>query len=341
MRPLRFPIAGSALICAALASSPASVPAQSPGGVLGKLPNPVWVMRPDTDELNNVVNRKDCLTADVAITFNLTLSNVTQDKVLQVWSGSDCAIKTNRDQNTSCVKVVDKSATSGVVSIAVKDMLQKPGVPASGVGTGTEQTCDDAGGSSVATKRLLWFLVLDPAALTNAVDQLSWEFSFDMVPPNAPGGATAGPGEQSIVVTFDPPADSSDLRSYRVYCSDDTGGCTSETLIAGQDPPAGMTECGSVNSKLATSVTATGLENGKSYAVAVTSEDAVGNTSPLSNVTCGIPQEVTGFYEAYRAAGGEAGGGFFACSLAPARRGAYGALAALALAAAALWRRRR
>lgn len=288
----------------------------------------------------NVVNLRDCTTPDVLVDFNVTIGTVADGHVLQVWSGSDCATKTNRDQNNSCVKVFESNAVSSHTQIRVKDMLQPSGNTALGIGTGNDETCNNTGGSTVATKRLLWFLVLDPAALTTTVAQASWEFSFDMSPPKAPVGATAGPGEESLVVTFDAP-DETDLSKYRVYCTPDAGDCTSATLIAGEDPPAGLADCGSTNSKAATSVTAKGLMNGTSYAVAVASEDLVGNTSKLSNVTCGVPQEVTGFYEAYRAAGGEAGGGFFACSFSPARGGAYGALGALALAAAALWRRRR
>ena len=73
--------------------------------------------------------------------------------------------------------------------------------------------------------------------------------------------------------------------------------------------------------------------------VGVASTDAFGNVGALSSVACGMPQEVTGFYEAYRAAGGKAGGGF--CGFAPARRGAAPILLGLVLGAVALLRRRR
>jgi hypothetical protein len=101
-----------------------------------------------------------------------------------------------------------------------------------------------------------------------------------------------------------------------------------------------MTECGSQNAKgTQTFTTSSTLDNGVAYAVAVASEDDVGNVGVLSELACGTPKEVTGFYEAYRAAGGEAGGGF--CTFGPARRGAIPLAVATLLGLLVLARRRR
>jgi hypothetical protein len=81
------------------------------------------------------------------------------------------------------------------------------------------------------------------------------------------------------------------------------------------------------------------LQNNMLYAVGVASTDAFGNVGVLSNVACGTPQDVTGFYEAYRAAGGQAGGGF--CSFARPRRADMAFAGLLLLGAVVLWRRRR
>jgi len=59
----------------------------------------------------------------------------------------------------------------------------------------------------------------------------------------------------------------------------------------------------------------------------------------LSGLACGTPRDVTGFYEAYTEAGGQAGGGY--CTFAPAHRDALWTGAALLLAAGAFWRRRK
>ena len=55
---------------------------------------------------------------------------------------------------------------------------------------------------------------------------------------------------------------------------------------------------------------ATGLINGVAYNVAVATTDSYQNTGVLSTTVCQVPQPVTGFFEAYRDAGGEGGGGF-------------------------------
>jgi hypothetical protein len=81
-------------------------------------------------------------------------------------------------------------------------------------------------------------------------------------------------------------------------------------LVAGQVPSADVLanyRCGTAG-KADTSFTIAGLFDYQSYAVAIASTDAVGNVGPLSTVVCGTPQPVVGFFEAYRAAGGTAGG---------------------------------
>jgi hypothetical protein len=74
------------------------------------------------------------------------------------------------------------------------------------------------------------------------------------------------------------------------------------------------------------------------YAVAVSAVDELGNPGPLSNIDCEAPEDLEEFFEAYRRAGGQGGGGF--CSV---DRGASGSLAWLLAAStllALLWRRK-
>jgi hypothetical protein len=116
--------------------------------------------------------------------------------------------------------------------------------------------------------------------------------------------------------------------------------CTSSILVPGQPVPDGAMPCGTIGA-----LTSKGgetdpvLQNDTSYVVAIATEDDANNIGVLSNLACARPQDVTGFYEAYRDAGGDAGGGF--CSFAPARREAWTIGVALLLGAGALWRRRR
>lgn len=327
------------VLALALAGTTVSQARAQTTGVTITLGAPLWDNRPPTDQLNNIVNRADCLAPDVKIRFAVKLTSTASlsGKLVEVWSGSDCATQTNRNENNQCVQVYTGEAVSKDVSVAVKDILQKVGNSAYGIGTGTDDTCDEGAISTAATARILWFMVFDPASTATPLAQSQWKFTYDLTPPSPPKNVVAGPGEESIVATFEASGDT-DVNKYRIYCAEDEGGCTSSVLTADMDVTADARECGSINSTLATQITGTGLMNGVSYAIAISSEDKLGNVGKLSTLSCAVPQEVTGFYEAYRAAGGKGGGGF--CSFAPARQGKL-ALFGLALAGLALLRRRR
>ena len=116
--------------------------------------------------------------------------------------------------------------------------------------------------------------------------------------------------------------------------------CTSAILVPGEPPPEGAMECGEIGAQGATGgETSPVLTNDTEYVVAIATEDNVNNVGVLSQLACNIPKDTTGFYEAYREAGGEAGGGF--CTFAPAHKGATLWGLTLLVGACALWRRRR
>lgn len=116
--------------------------------------------------------------------------------------------------------------------------------------------------------------------------------------------------------------------------------CTSAILIPGEPPPEGAMECGEIGAQGATGgETSPVLTNDMEYVVAIATEDNVNNVGALSQLACNIPKDTTGFYEAYREAGGEAGGGF--CTFAPAHKGSTLWGLTLLVGACALWRRRR
>lgn len=81
-----------------------------------------------------------------------------------------------------------------------------------------------------------------------------------------------------------------------------------------------------------------GLENGRTYAVAIAVRDTYGNLGALSNYMCQTPVQIDTFYETYRAAGGKAGGGFCNLDIHQKRGMLPMALGALGLG---LWFRRR
>ncbi len=119
---------------------------------------------------------------------------------------------------------------------------------------------------------------------------------------------------------------------------DGSGGnpsCPSTALVPGKRPNE-ANFCGEVG-KTAGQGEAKGLVNYQLYAVGVAGFDELGNPGPLSPIACGTPQEVNDFFEVYRRAGGEGGGGFCSFGTQPV----YGGGVFLALAAVARWLRRR
>jgi hypothetical protein len=102
--------------------------------------------------------------------------------------------------------------------------------------------------------------------------------------------------------------------------------------------------CGGFSGSAATTATITGLTNGRTYAVAVASNDLVLNVGALSTVQCETPRPVNGFDEVYTSAGGTAGGSSF-CSLglrsAAARDKLWPFASLAALVAIQGWRRQR
>ena len=86
------------------------------------------------------------------------------------------------------------------------------------------------------------------------------------------------------------------------------GACVAPTMVAGQLPPATATLCGDTTG--ASEGQAKGLTPGVEYAVGVAGRDKVGNVGKLSVLACGSTEPVDDFFDIYRRAGGQAGGGF-------------------------------
>lgn len=314
-----------------------------------------WSVERDNREINEI-NRADCL-ANAAVTFSTQANG---DAAFEVWAGTGCTDKVNRNENSQCVPVAKPDIGADSVSVRVQDILQATGNASLGPDTGTEAVCDVPSNMFGGIERHLFFMLrnvgTDEVVPGAVVDK---PFLYDITSPPPPTNVKAGPGETSLEVSFDGP-DASDLQRYRFYCSeigtapvDGEGGagntddgpqsddptCMSSVLVPGAAPPESGYGCGEEGSAQATDGTTSTLLNGTRYAVAVAAEDAYGNVGELSSLACGTPQEVTGFFEAYRAAGGKGGGGF--CSFGPAKRGMAPLALALLIGAVALLRRRK
>jgi hypothetical protein len=91
----------------------------------------------------------------------------------------------------------------------------------------------------------------------------------------------------------------------------------------------------------ASSYTITGLQDGVNYNIAIAAVDALGNVGPLSPLQCNEPEPIVDFWQSYRQAGGQAGGGFCALEAAGAPAGSAVFFGGFVSLAAAAWRRRR
>jgi hypothetical protein len=114
-------------------------------------------------------------------------------------------------------------------------------------------------------------------------------------------------------------------------------------LVTGQIPPDDITPCETEpygTARINVGKTKR-LTNGTSYAIAIAGIDKVGNVGPLSTPICDAPQYTEDFFDAYKNAGGQAGGGCGLCSIGEPRGFSITAIAGTALTAIAFGARRR
>jgi hypothetical protein len=313
-----------ALALAALASLARPAAAQVVVGT------PDWSTENRGNRATDVINRQDCL-ADATIDFDTTISGTTGN--FELWAGAGCEDDMERGPNGSCIRVGTGSTTDRKVTVRVQDLVR----PLNAADDGTEATCDTGAGEGLQ-ERSLFFLVINTGDNEVVAQGTPWAFEYDILPPAPPTMVTAASGEASLNVELEAPGDA-DLDNYRFYCAVADSDCSAAAL-APEEYPDETTFCGTLDAQgSASGATDSDLANGTLYAVGVASQDTSGNIGKLSGLACGTPLEVTGFFEAYRAAGGQAGGGF--CGFAVARGNQSALAGALLLGALALWRRRR
>ena len=310
----------------------------------------------DIDDHPNWINRRDCLD-DARITFTLgTTGTIPQSADLHVWASSGgiaCENSASRD-DPGCKQVYQAEVFAGSslqrvsATINARDIVR----PGQGVLPDTPQTEDVCNQEQDKKDVVLRFFILDSG--DNVLPGIvTYDVSYDLVGPTAPTSVKAGVGEEALIVTWK--ANSSDelLGRYNVYADEAGGmppgaggeggggtstpsdGCTSDDLVPGKIPTVARKTQTNAST---TEAEAGGLENGVLYAVGVSSVDNFNNPGPLSNLDCAIPEPVTGFFEAYRDAGGQGGGGYCAIGATPSlASAAFVGLAALGFVA----RRRR
>ncbi len=331
----------------ALAQAPtttigANVTQLSPGmddGTLHKHPTGLLVAN---------INRQDCLD-DNSLRFPLSFTGVpTSSYDFQVWAGAgECQDATTRASTTATcwpLYTTTPNIASTSVTIRVRDIvahrLRQP-APTVYAPAGIE-ACDsqtDSTGEKTVNLSFMWL------SGTTVASTQTYAVKADLVGPNPPSGVSVGVDDTRLVVKWTP-ANDVDTAGFRSFCQpiaegECTGfGATTETVFidAGLDPETGLPidggtttstssssvipdakyQCGSGGDKTSTESTATNLVNGTRYAVGVSAVDRYGNAGPISTIVCESPTPTTDFWDSYRAAGGQAGGGF--CAFSPTSR---------------------
>ena len=310
---------------------------------------------PSGGRLYNQFNRADCI-GNEPFSINLPVDGTGLPSLqIEVWAGTGCQDSTNRQAGSAqCRRVttpVQAQTPTTPLELWLRDIVAPDSTSVPGMRD--ETICSEA--QTVGGKQALplHFLLLDsngqePMGVSHGL----WEIEYDLVGPHQPTAVSAGIGERALVVSWDEPDDSGVLITGYKLCWEQVGtgvgpgdagteggaggetsdgpdagpgGCTSATLIPGDPPPLGHPSCREVQGA-ATNAEAAPLENGVTYAVAVAAVDDFDNDGDLSEIVCGTPEPVTGFFEAYRAAGGGAGGGFCSLGARPARTAGIGVL---------------
>jgi hypothetical protein len=227
------------------------------------------------------------------------------------------------------------------VTLEVQKILPIPGE----TDAGATSVCDQ-GDASAPSEITLYFQVIRTSTLLANAQVV---FRYDLRGPIPPANVSLGSGDTRLFPKWDSSL-SSDVLGYRVFCEStgmvaDAGSttCQAPTLVPGQlpeDPAPASQHPTNATGEDATRAEVKSLVNYEVYACGVAGIDEFGNLGALSELTCGAPVEVTGYFDAYRAAGGRAGGGY--CSFGRAGFTAVvGAPFVLAALAALLRRRRR
>jgi len=312
----------------------------------------------------DVITHNDCLD-DGTLEVVLNLSQ-TSDLDLQIWSGtsSGCANDDQRATLGDRCQLIDSfnpDQTSHLVTLRVRDILPIAALT-TGSGSGSDSRTGGEGGSGgdsgtggappeptdpaptgsdicesgIEGPFSVFFLLVDG---TQTAASATLSLRADLEGPDPPSDLSVGLGEGRLFIGWGQGTNADDLLGYRVFCepASDPEVCAAPSLVTGQRPPRDL-EVGRA-AQTSTEAPASGLENGTTYACGVSGMDTYDNVGPLSELVCGTPEPVQGYFEAYRRAGGQAGGGI--CSFDGPGRGAGGFLGAAFVGALALLRRAR
>lgn len=284
-----------------------------------------------------VINYADCSVAE-NITFKLNI--LSSSLSLDVWAGTvaDCGnpMHVSTLEPEQCWRVATKTPwPMDQFQIPVREILPHH---ASGVDTAPDTVCDDLAKTGTGNGSVtLYFIPLSGNQQSGGTNA-TYAMTYDLQGPVPPTDFNVGLGDSRLIPTWTA-GSRADINSYRLYCQP-SADCSSTYLIPGaipgsEQPDDVKTSTAGPNS---TQGEVTGLENDQNYICGIAAMDPNGNLGNLSDTDCGAPKPVNGYYKSYRAAGGQAGGGY--CSFGRAVNPAAPPLVLVAIAALAARRKR-
>lgn len=321
------------------------------------------------------INREDCFNADASppteISLRAALSDYQDDWSVEVWlgnPGNDCTQQDMRVPTTGrCARLYSDRARGNflrTITLDVQDVVHGA-INASGEsveGKGTAEDCE----TDIETNVVFYVMLIAPGNVLQG-QAAQWTTTVvDLSAPPPPDSITVASGDDKLFVNWEIATSSEDdeTQGFVLWCVpsgtmqtiDPTGfggqggapssepttpppeECNQNVLRENALPPGDEYKCGDARGRSARSGQLN-ADNGTEYAVAVSARDQVANEGRLSPVACGTPEEVTTFFEQYRADGGRAGGGY--CAWAPPGSSSWALLAIGLLGGAWLLRSRR
>lgn len=272
-----------------------------------------------SDEDPQTISLRDC-TENAIVDFPTNVSVSSGRRALKVWVGPESCLD-DQTRVDFCRELRSQTVGSDNPTIPI---------PSADI---VGNDCMEGLSSGTSASATLLFAFEGNNGQPESEGSAELVIEYDVIPPPAPNFTQLGQGDGQLSPRWDPLEDL-DVAGYRFYCEASATSPTSidemgtglgaggqggamptcdTTMVEGEPPPEGSFYCGEQAGETAKRGTIKGVNNNQVYAVGVVSRDLVTNEGVLSNILCQYPKEVTDFYEAYTAAGGQGGGGF--CSL--------------------------
>jgi uncharacterized protein (TIGR03382 family) len=271
-----------------------------PAVALGQIAAPsgavIEVNNFNVEVTNSYINAAHCADTDpLDVEWNIIRLNTALpvDGTYRIYASNE-APATSGDGANFCP---EQDVTSGttradlVTSDAATVAVQQLDVSGSALAAAAEKTCGTGGEDAIV---FVCVHLYDDDGVTRR-GFASGKFQIQVRAPNPPTGASAGPGDTRINVSWTPSA---------------TGGgaATADSYTAEARLPGSTTAVSSASTN-GNSVTIENLVNGTTYDVVVYAFSVGGNRSAEVSAGTATPAEVDDFWETYRGEGGRETGG--------------------------------